>query len=145
VVIEYRASSQSREIQLTVIGKSPVDIIPLLLLEDLCQPLGAAEGDLELVDTAIEAVLRTVEDLLGLEDGEDLALTLEDLLGEEDLAELSDVDFGGVTLRGEQLGALGARRLEGLDPVWYLRHGWVDVKGGGEEEKGRRGEGEQER
>jgi hypothetical protein len=50
--------------QLTIIGESPVDIIPLLLLEDLCQPLGAAEGNLELVDAAIEAVLRTVEDLL---------------------------------------------------------------------------------
>jgi hypothetical protein len=33
-----------------------------------------------------------------LEDGEDLALPLEDLLCEEDLAELCDIDLGGVSL-----------------------------------------------
>jgi hypothetical protein len=61
-------------------GSAELVVVPVVLLLQDAQPLLAGKGPLEAVGAAHEVVLRLVEDLLGLEDGEDGILCVEQLL-----------------------------------------------------------------
>lgn len=95
---------------------------PLVLLSQLLQALGLGQRPLQPLDPAEGVVLGLVKDLLRLENLQHLLLARQHLLRVQQLGQLLDVHIGLRPLLGEQLGTLGARRLQSLDPVW--RRGW---------------------
>lgn len=100
------------------IGDSVVVDAPVVLNLQLSQLLRSGESNRELLDSAHEGILRLVEHLLRLEDGQDLGLILQSLLAEHEVGQLVNVDVTLRTLRCEELTALrpGGRQLR--DPVW---------------------------
>jgi hypothetical protein len=71
-------------------GSAELVVVPVVLPLQDAQPLLAGKGPLEAVGAAHEVVLRLVEDLLSLEDGEDGISALDDILCVEQLLELLD-------------------------------------------------------
>lgn len=90
---------------------------PAMLDSELAQSLGACQRGLDAVNSALEVILRLVEDLLGFQNFQDPPLALEGFFGKEKLGKLLDRDVALGTLFGEQFMALRAGGLEGLHPV----------------------------
>jgi hypothetical protein len=125
-------------------------VVPVVLDLQLSEPLGPGQCGLELVDTAIEVVLRFVEDLLGLEDLQDPLLPLQHLLGEQEIRQLVDGQVRLVPLCLQQVGARGGGRRQGLHPVWSRRHlssgyGEMGIWGKREHQQKTREEGEEDK
>jgi hypothetical protein len=100
------------------IGDSVVVDGPVVLDLQLSQLLRSGECNWELLHSSHEGILRLVEHLLRLEDGQDLGLLLQSLLAEHKVGQLVNVDVTLRTLHCEELTALrpGGRQLR--DPVW---------------------------
>jgi hypothetical protein len=73
---------------------------------ELPQSLGPGQGRLETVDTAIEIVLRLIEDFLGLQNLQDTILTLEDLFCEQEGGQFLYRDLGLLALCDKEVGSL---------------------------------------
>ncbi|TKW50409.1 hypothetical protein CTA1_8296 [Colletotrichum tanaceti] len=118
-----RMESIGRGLGDEVIGNEVFLVGPVVLLVQLEEPLAPCQGGLDPGLAAAEVVLRLVKDGVLLEDVEYRLAALEGLLREHEGRELIDVEVGLCSLLSEELGALRAGGLEGLDPIrgiWHL-------------------------
>jgi len=99
-----------------VIGNRLVLVGPAVLDLQLSESLCSGQCRLESINASSKVVLRLVKDLLVLQDLEDLLLSVESFLCEQERRQCLDIDVGLCSLLRQQLGALGARRLEVFDP-----------------------------
>ena len=93
-----------------------------MLNGELLESLSPCQCGLNSGRPTSEVVLGLVEDRLGLEDLEDSLISFQDLPGEHKIGQLVDVEVGFSSLLFEELGALGTRGFEGLDPFWIGGH-----------------------
>lgn len=96
---------------------------PFMLLGQLLQALCFSQRALDAIHTPQGVVLRLVEHLVVLENGQQALLPVQDLPGMKQGAQLVDLDIRLLALLPQQLRALGGSRGQSLDPIGRRRHG----------------------
>lgn len=99
-----------------LIGGLLVRVGPVVLDLQLSEFLCSRQCCLEAVNATSKVVLRLVKHLLLLENLQNCALAVESFLGVKEGRQCLDIDVGLCSLLRQELGALGACRLEVFDP-----------------------------